>query len=204
MKDETGGRVITDLETADRTKVGYVRVSAADQNEARQLEAFKGLGLYKTYIEKISAKDANRPLLKEMLEYVREGDTVYIHDFSRLARSTKDLLDIAEGLDRQGVKLVSMKENFDTSTPTGRLMLAMIGAINAFERECLLERQREGIAIARREGRYKGRKEVARPADWDEVYGLYMSRRMTAREAMRRLGLKKSTFYKFAKGERGV
>lgn len=124
-------------------KVCYIRVSSLDQNEARQVEAMKDKGIEKYYIEKISGKDTNRPKLQEMLEFVREGDQVYIHDFSRLARSTKDLLEIVEILNKKGVILKSNKENLDTSTPTGKLMLTMIGAINTFERENLLERQKE-------------------------------------------------------------
>ena len=104
-----------------------------------------------------------------MLEFAREGDTIYIHDFSRLARSTKDLLDITEQLQAKGIHLVSSKENIDTSTPTGKLMLTMIAAINEFERTNLLERQREGIAIAKRNGVYKGRK----PFHSDKFEGLY-------------------------------
>lgn len=107
-------------------KVCYIRVSSLDQNEARQVEAMKDKGIEKYYIEKISGKDTNRPKLQEMLEFVREGDQVYIHDFSRLARSTKDLLEIVEILNKKGVILKSNKENLDTSTPTGKLMLTMI------------------------------------------------------------------------------
>jgi DNA invertase Pin-like site-specific DNA recombinase len=187
---------------ADKTKIGYVRVSSLEQNEARQLEAFKELTLYKIYVEKISAKNTKRPLLQKMLEYVREGDTVYIKDFSRLARSTKDLLEITDTLTEQGVKLISLKENLDTSTPTGKLMLTMIGAINTFERENLLERQREGIAIAKQKGLYKGRKAIQRPANWEEVYALYLTRRITGNEAIRRTGLKRGTFYRFVGEER--
>ena len=106
--------------------VCYIRVSTIEQNEARQKEAMQGKGIEKYYIEKVSAKDTNRPKLQEMLEYVREGDIIYIHDFSRLARSTKDLLDIVELLNKKGVILKSNKENLDTSTPTGKLMLTMI------------------------------------------------------------------------------
>lgn len=107
-------------------KVSYIRVSTAEQHETRQIEAMKGKGIEKYYIEKVSAKDTNRPKLQEMLEFVREGDEIYIHDFSRLARSTKDLLDIVEKLNKKGVILKSNKENLDTSTPTGKLMLTMI------------------------------------------------------------------------------
>lgn len=196
MKYESNSRIITNENAADKTKVGYVRVSAVDQNEARQLEAFKGLDLYKTFVEKISAKDTNRPMLQAMLEYVREGDTVYISDFSRLARSTKDLLDITEQLNAKKIKLISIKENLDTETATGKLMLTMIAAINTFERENLLERQREGIAIAKQQGKFKGRKEIAKPANWDEVYSLYMTRQIGANTAMEYLNLKRNTFYR--------
>ena len=106
----------------------------------------------KYYIEKVSAKDANRPKLQEMLDYVREGDIIYIHDFSILARSTKDLLDIVELLNKKGVILKSNKENLDTSTPTGKLMLTMIGAINEFERQNLLERQKERNCNSKKRG----------------------------------------------------
>lgn len=143
-----------------KMNVAYVRVSTVEQNEARQVEALEKYKIDKWFTEKVSAKDANRPKLQEMIDYVREGDTVYIHDFSRLARSTKDLLEIAEQLQNKGVHLVSNKENIDTSTPTGKLMLTMIGAIATFERENLLERQKEGIEIAKREKKFKGRKAV--------------------------------------------
>lgn len=137
-------------------KVAYIRVSTVEQNEARQLEAMKSHNIEKYFTEKVSAKDTNRPQLQAMLDYVREGDTVYIHDFSRLARSTKDLLEIIELLHNKGVHLVSNKESIDTSTPQGKLMVTMLGAIYEFERANLLERQREGIAIAKAKGKYKG------------------------------------------------
>ena len=127
------------------SRIAYLRVSTVEQNEARQTENLKQYGIDKWFIEKVSAKDANRPKLKELIDYAREGDTIYIHDFSRIARSTNDLLNIAEQLSGKGIFLVSTKENIDTNTPTGKLMLTMIGAINEFERMNLLERQKEGI-----------------------------------------------------------
>lgn len=136
----------------------YQSFHPVEQNEQRQIEAMKPFNIEKWFIEKISAKDTNRPKLQELLEFAREGDTIHVHDFSRLARSTKDLLDIVEQLSQKNIYLVSNKENIDTSTPTGKLMLTMIGAINEFERYNLLERQREGIAIAKRNGKYKGGK----------------------------------------------
>lgn len=193
------GRVITNADILDKTKVGYVRVSTIDQNEARQLESFKDLNLYKIFIEKVSTRDPCRPILQQMLDYVREGDTVYIKDFSRLARSTKDLLELAERMNKMNVKLISLKENFDTGTPTGKLMLTMMAAIYEFERDNTLERQREGIAIAKQEGKYKGRKRIEKPPEWDGVYEQYRTRRITATKAMVMLGLKRNTFYRLVK-----
>ena len=183
-------------------KVAYVRVSTAEQNEARQLEMLARYNIDKTYIEKASAKDTNRPKLQELLEYIRESDTVYITDFSRLSRSVRDLLGTIEYLQKKGVKVVSLKEHLDSSSPQGRLMIAMIGAINEFERDILLERQREGIEIAKRKGKYKGRKRIEKPSDWDKVIADYMTRKITAKKAMEQLGLKTSTFYKFLREDR--
>ena len=177
-------------------RIAYVRCSTVEQNEARQIEALEKYGIERWYTEKISGKDANRPKLQEMLEYVREGDTVHIHDLSRLARSTADLLVIVDLLAKKGVHLVSNKENIDSSTPTGKLMLTMIGAINEFERTNILERTREGIAIAKREGVYKGRKPIEIPDGWEEAIKSWQSGRITARETMNRLGLKPNTFYR--------
>lgn len=141
-------------------KVAYIRVSTTEQNEGRQTEALKQFGIEKWFIEKVSGKDVKRPELQSMLEFVREGDEVYVHEFSRLARNTMDLLNITETLQKKGVKLISNKENFDTGTPTGKFMLTTIGAIAEFERNLILERQREGIAIAKKKGVYKGRKKI--------------------------------------------
>lgn len=182
--------------------VAYVRVSTTHQNDDRQLEALKKYNIDKYFTEKVSAKSTNRPELQNLLAYVRKDDKVFIHDFSRLARSTKDLLDIVEQLTSKGVELVSIKESIDSSTATGKLMLTMIGAIAEFERTNLLERQREGIEIAKLNGKFKGRKEVDKPKNWDEVYGLYATRKITAQKAMELMDLKKNTFYKFIKEEK--
>lgn len=176
-------------------KVAYVRVSTVEQNEARQVEALEKYGIEKWFCEKVSGKSADRPELKKLLEYVREGDVVYIHDFSRLARNTKDLLEIAEELERRGITLVSNKENIDTGTATGKLMLTMIGAIAEFERQNLLERQREGIAIAKREGKYKGRKAIDIP-DFDIHYKRYMSREVSKIKLAEELNVSRPTLDK--------
>lgn len=172
--------------------VAYVRVSTVEQNEARQVEAMQQYHIERWYIEKVSGKNVNRPKLQEMLDFVREGDVVHIHDFSRLARSTKDLLDIVEALQAKGVALVSNKEKLDTSTPTGKLLLTMIGAINEFERTNLLERQREGIAIAKREGKYRGRKAVTVP-DFGFQYQRYQRREVSKSALAKELGISRPT-----------
>ena len=180
--------------------IAYVRVSSVDQHESRQLEGLKKYQIEKWFTEKVSGKDTNRPELQHMLEFAREGDTVYVHDFSRLARSTKDLLEIVDQLNKKNVHLVSNKENLDTSTPTGKLMLTMIAAINEFERTNLLERQREGIAEAKKKGVYKGRKEITIPQDkWNEAYQDYLCRRCTKTEMAARLNISRPTLDKLLK-----
>lgn len=175
--------------------IAYVRVSTVEQNEARQLEALEKHNIDKWFTEKASAKDTKRPELQAMLEFARDGDTIYIHDFSRLARSTADLLKLVEQLAAKGVHLVSNKENIDTSTPTGKLMLTMIGAINEFERTNLLERQREGIAIAKREGKYKGRQAV-NIADFEAHYQRYIGREISKTQLAKELEISRPTLDK--------
>lgn len=176
--------------------IGYVRVSTVDQNEARQVEALKKYGIEKWYSEKVSGKDLNRPELQEMLDFVREGDTIYIHDFSRISRSVKDLLSLIDLLEAKKVHLVSLKENLDTSTPGGRLMLTMIGAINEFERANLLERQAEGIAIAKAKGKYKGRKAIEINEAFIEGYNKYLARKLSKSALAKELGVSRPTLDK--------
>jgi DNA invertase Pin-like site-specific DNA recombinase len=181
-------------------KYTYCRVSTIEQNEARQLEAMKDKGIERYFTEKISGKNTDRPELQTMLDFVREGDTIYIHDFSRLARSTKDLLDIVERLNAKGVHLISNKENLDTSTPTGKLMLTMIGAINEFERQNMLERQREGIQIAKDNGKYKGRKPVEIDDKlFQETYTMYLNRKINKVEFAKIIKVSRPTLDKMLK-----
>ena len=180
--------------------IGYVRVSTVEQNEERQLVTMNKYNVDKLYQEKVSAKDTNRPQLQAMLDYVREGDTVVVHDFSRLARSTKDLLEIVELLESKQVSLISAKENVDSSTPTGKLMLTMIGAINEIERANLLERQREGIAIAKQDGRYKGRKAIEIDSSkFEEQYHRYLNREINKTQLAKELGVSRPTLDKMIK-----
>lgn len=179
--------------------IAYVRVSTTDQNEARQNEALNKYNIDKWYVEKITGKDTNRPKLIEMLDFIREDDTVYVEEFSRLGRSTQDLLDIVQHIENKGAKFISIKENFDTKTPAGRLQMTMMAAIAEFERSMILERQREGIAIAKKEGKYKGRKKIKR-TDIDIHYDRYMSRKASKTQIANELGISRNTLTRLFNG----
>ena len=151
--------------SGDGKRIGYVRVSSADQNDARQLD---GVALDKTFTDKASGKNTDRPQLQAMLDFVREGDEIYVHSMDRLSRSLRDLQDVVERLTAKGISVTFVKENlrFDppaTGTDAHRtaystLMLQLLGAVGQFERALILERQREGIAIAKTKNLYQGRK----------------------------------------------
>lgn len=180
-------------------KVAYIRVSTEEQNTARQEEMMKAQGVEKIYMEKISGKDTNRPQLKAMLDYVREGDSVVIESYSRLARNTQDLLKIVDELEKKGVAFISLKESVDTTTPQGKLMLTIFAGLAQFERECTLQRQKEGIAIAKEQGKYKGRKPLSKPSNWNSVIGRMNRGEITKVEARKELGLTHATFYRMLK-----
>lgn len=177
--------------------IGYIRVSTHEQNEMRQIEMMKEKGIEKLFIDKCSGKNTNRPELKNILEFIREGDNLYIESFSRLARNTQNLLELVEYItETKKAHLISLKESIDTSTAAGKMMLGIIGSIYQFERECLLERQKEGIRIAVAQGKYKGRKKIEFPEQWKEVYQKYKVREITGTKAIEILNLKRTTFYK--------
>ena len=137
--------------------VGYVRVSSTDQNEARQLVGLTAIT--KTFVDKISGKDTNRPELERMMAYVREGDVVVVHSMDRLARNLDDLRRLVLALTKKGVRVRFMKENLEFTgedSPMSQLLLSVMGAFAQFERDLIRERQREGIAIAKANGVYKG------------------------------------------------
>ena len=182
-------------------KIGYVRVSTLEQHEERQkVELTEKANVEKIFLDKLSGKDTNRPQLQAMLEFAREGDTVYVSEFSRMARSTKDLLDIVQQLKEKQVQVISLKERFDTSTPAGELAMTMFAAIATFERKLMLERQREGIALAKEQGKYRGRKEAEKPADWQNLVEKYKCREISSvSELVRICGCSRPTIYKWLK-----
>ena len=153
------------------------------------------LGVERVFIDRQSGKDTSRPELKKMMDFVREGDAVIVESISRFARNTKDLLELVEQLTAKKVEFMSKKEALDTSTPSGRFVLTIFGAVALLEREYLLQRQKEGIAIAKQEGKYKGRKPLERP-ELDAVVSLWQKGEITAVEGMRRLKISKTTFYR--------
>lgn len=182
--------------------LGYVRVSTIEQNEERQVRALieKGVEVENIFIDKKSGKNTDREKLNELLSYSRKGDVVITESISRIARNTKDLLNIIDKLKTKGVDFISMKESIDTSTPQGKFMLTVFGAMAELERESILERQREGIAIAKEQGLYHGRqkKEIDRK-HFEEVVKEWRENKITAVEAMKKLDLKPNTFYRRVK-----
>ena len=179
------------------SKIGYIRVSTEHQETARQQEIMGSNHVDRIFSEKLSGANTDRPQLKAMLDYVREGDTLYVESISRLGRSTKDLLNIIDTLTDKGVTLISHKEKIDTDTPAGKFMLTVFAALSQLEREQLKQRQREGIEIAKAQGKYTGRKPI--PTDWTrfgQLYWEWRARHITGRDFMRRMDMSANTFYR--------
>ncbi len=186
------------------SKIGYIRVSTEHQETARQQEIMCDYQVDRIFSEKISVSTQNaslfatdRPQLRASPNYVREGDTLYVESISRLGRSTKDLLNIIDTLTEKGVTLISHKENINTDTPAGKFMLTVFAALSQLEREQLKQRQREGIEIAKAQGKYTGRKPIE--IDWTrfgQLYGEWKSKSITGRDFMRRMGLSANTFFR--------
>lgn len=178
-------------------KVMYIRVSTTHQSTERQEYAMPE-GIEKVYSEKISGKDTNRPELKKLIEYVREGDVVYFESFSRISRSLPDLLNILDTFDKKGVKWVSLKENIDTTGATGKLIVGILGAISAYEREINKERREYGYNKAREEGRV-GRPKIEVTNEFWEAFQEWKRGEITATEAIRKCNVPKATFYRMVK-----
>lgn len=179
-------------------KVGYIRVSAEEQNTIRQEILMKDLGVERVYMDKASGKSrTGRPQLEAMMDFVREGDVVIVESISRFARSTRDLLTLVEQLTEKGVGFVSQKESIDTNTPQGKFMLTVFGAMAELEREQTLQRQREGIAAAKAAGKYKGRKPIEiEDSLVKSVHDKWYKREITTSHAVKLLNVSSRTFYR--------
>ncbi len=181
--------------------IAYIRVSTKEQNTGRQHEDFnaRGIVLDKVFEEKVSGKNTDRPQLQSMLAYLREGDTLYVESFSRLARSTRDLLNIVNTLTEKGVSFISLKENVDTTTSQGKFMLTVFAGLYELERDNILERQREGIDLALKEGRPYGRPSATVSDTFSEHYQQWKNGDLKAVDFMKLENIPKSTFYKLVK-----
>ena len=183
-------------------KIGYARCSADDQNPARQIKLLQdnGADADNIFVDMASGKNTEREKFREMMSFVRKGDTVIVESISRIARNTRDLLSIVSQFTEKGVECVSLKESIDTTTPQGRFMLTVFGAMAELERENILQRQKEGIEIAKNEGKYKGRQPIkVDEKQLRDVCARWRSGEITAVAAMKELNLKPNTFYRKVK-----
>ena len=178
-------------------KVFYIRVSTIEQNEERQLVSARECGAEKVFIDKASGKNTDRKALKEMLNFVREGDIVICSEISRIARNTKDLLTIVETLTEKGVEFKSLKESIDTTTPAGKFMLSVFSAMAELERENILQRQREGIEVAKAQGKYKGRQRIDFDRnEFERLCKEWRAGERTAVSVMKHFNMSSPTFYR--------
>lgn len=178
-------------------KIGYIRVSSAEQNIARQEKILLDAGVEKIYIDKMSGKNTERPALKELLSFIRDDDIVIVESYSRLARSLKDLINLVEIIKNKNAFFYSIKESSDTSSPAGKLIINIFGALYEFERECILERQKEGIIIAKAAGKFKGRKPIEiDEKEFKKNYILWKNHKIKSVDFMRKFKLKPATFYR--------
>ena len=174
-------------------KIGYARVSTQDQNLDRQLDNLTAAGCERIYQEKMTGTKATRPELTRMLDSLRPGDTLVIDSFSRLSRSTKDLLETVERLTAEGVNIVSLKEQLDTTTATGKMMLTMLSALSQFERDLIAERTKDGLKAARARGRQGGRPKAGNDKTKAAALAAYDTNTMTNGEIAKQFGVSTAT-----------
>lgn len=181
--------------------IGYVRVSTKEQNTGRQFQCFtdNGIKMDKIFEEHVSGKNTDRLQLQKMLEYVREGDTLYIESISRLARSSVDFFNIVQMLDDKGVAICSLKESFDSTTPQGKFTLSIFAAFAELERETIRERQREGIDLCIKQGRAYGRPKKQFSKTFAVNYKVWRAGKIKAVDFMKIENLKSSTFYRMVR-----
>lgn len=183
-------------------KIGYARVSTQDQNLDRQLDNLRAAGCERIFNEKMTGTKSDRPELKTMLMTLRSGDVLVIDSFSRLSRSTKDLLQLVEQLTAMGVHLVSLKENLDTTTATGKLMLTMLSALSQFERDLIAERTIDGLKAARARGRCGGRPQSGSDKDRKQAYAMYHANVMSCKDIASKFGVSLSTLNRWIRSEK--
>lgn len=178
------------------TNIGYARVSTEDQNLDMQTDALRERGCERIFEEKASGKDRNRPELERMFEFLREGDVVYVWKLDRLGRSLHDLLDLTARMNSMGVEFVSIRDGFDTTTPSGRLYFNIMAVLSEYERSLIAERTQSGLESARARGRVGGRPRTDTAA-LEKAYRLYDSREFTIPQIADACGISESTFYKY-------
>lgn len=183
-------------------KIGYARVSTQDQNLDRQLDNLRAAGCERIFNEKMTGTKSDRPELKTMLLTLRSGDILVIDSFSRLSRSTKDLLDLVERLTSMGVHLVSLKENLDTTTATGKLMLTMLSALSQFERDLIAERTVDGLKAARARGRCGGRPRSGTDKDRQQALAMYDANVMSNAEIAAHFNISQSTLSRWIRSRK--
>lgn len=179
--------------------IGYARVSTLEQKLDRQLDNLKEKGCERIYQEKITGTKDHRPELEKMLEALRPGDTLVIDSFSRLSRSTKSLLEMVEKLNEMNVNLVSIKEQLDTTTATGKLMLTMLSALSQFERDLLAERTLDGLKAAKARGHQGGRPKAGNEKMKSKAIALYNANTMTNKEIAEIAGVSTATLSRWIK-----
>ncbi len=177
-----------------RLLIGYSRVSTQVQTTISQEQELEKYGVDKLFKDKATGRNTDRPQFKLMMEFCREGDTIVCYDFSRISRSLKDLLTIIDTLSTKSVSLVSIKENLDTSTSSGRFMVQILGAVNEYQINLQREKIMDGIAEAKKTGKYKGRKKI-KIKDFAVHYDRYMSREVNKSQLARELGISRQTLY---------
>lgn len=180
--------------------LGYARVSTDDQDHALQLDALRQAGCERIVTETASGSRADRPELAKLLEHARAGDTLVVWRLDRLGRSLRHLIDVAEDLQARGIALRSLTESLDTSTPVGRFLFALLGALASMEREIIVERTRAGLRAAAARGRRGGRPPVLDADKLRAAKAMLASGTMSATEVARQVGCAPSTLYRHVPG----
>lgn len=181
-------------------RIGYVRISSVDQNEARQTEALNALHIDRTFIDKLSGKDTNRPQLQAALEYMRDGDVLVVHSMDRLARNMRDLQNLIADLNARHIAVEFVKEHLNFTgedSPMSKLMLSILGGVAEFERSLIRERQREGIAVAKTRGGYRGRKKALTPDRAAELRERVAAKTESKAALAREFGISRETLYQY-------